>query len=314
MKGGPLRFLIGVALLWAGLRGWMLWPAAAPGPAARQIAWARALPPEPEPQAAPAPRRAPPPGSNARLEPPPPAPVALAQAPATAVPAPPPAPAPMFTPAAPAPFPGLAPPAAAMASEGPALSAWLLARRGTGAPLAPGGQLAASQAGLRGTLPLARRAALAARLSGPIDGGPGLEAALGVDLRAGPVTLALERRIGLDRGGRDAVAATLFGGASAVKLPGRLRLDAWGQAGLVGLKRRDAFIDAAVRIERPLGPRLAAGAGLWGGAQPGAARLDIGPALSVRAGRLRIGAEWRQRIAGRARPGSGPALTLGADF
>ncbi|WP_204317143.1 hypothetical protein, partial [Klebsiella aerogenes] len=29
---------------------------------------------------------------------------------------------------------------------------------------------------------------------------------------------------------------------------------------------------------------------------------------------LRIALDWRQRVAGEARPGSGPALTLGADF
>jgi hypothetical protein len=31
-------------------------------------------------------------------------------------------------------------------------------------------------------------------------------------------------------------------------------------------------------------------------------------------GGLRLGAEWRQRVAGKAKPGSGPALSLGADF
>ncbi|QHL89999.1 hypothetical protein GVO57_03095 [Sphingomonas changnyeongensis] len=118
----------------------------------------------------------------------------------------------------------------------------------------------------------------------------------------------------IERGGRNAVALTLFGGVDDVMLPHGLRLSGYGQAGLVGLKRRDAFVDALVRVERPLGARLRLGAALWGGAQPGAARLDAGPQLALRLGRMRIAAEWRQRIAGRARPGSGPALSLGADF
>ncbi|MBS0285465.1 MAG: hypothetical protein JSS15_13700, partial [Proteobacteria bacterium] len=57
--------------------------------------------------------------------------------------------------------------------------------------------------------------------------------------------------------------------------------------------------------------------GAWGGAQRGAARLDVGPAAGVAvpaAMPLRISLEWRQRIAGDARPGSGPALSIGADF
>jgi hypothetical protein len=60
------------------------------------------------------------------------------------------------------------------------------------------------------------------------------------------------------------------------------------------------------------------GAGAWGGAQPGASRLDAGPTLSWRLpaarAHLRIEAGWRFRLAGEAAPGSGPALTLLADF
>jgi hypothetical protein len=29
---------------------------------------------------------------------------------------------------------------------------------------------------------------------------------------------------------------------------------------------------------------------------------------------VRLSIDWRQRIAGRARPGSGPALSIGSDF
>jgi hypothetical protein len=63
---------------------------------------------------------------------------------------------------------------------------------------------------------------------------------------------------------------------------------------------------------------VSAGAGVWGGAQKGAARLDIGPtaAASFRLGesRGRVAADYRFRVAGEAEPRSGPALTLSAGF
>ena len=109
---------------------------------------------------------------------------------------------------------------------------------------------------------------------------------------------------------------TAYGGASRA-LPGGLRLDAYAQAGIVGLKERDAFVDAAVRLSAPVGP-IELGGGAWGAAQPGASRLDAGPSLSYRlpvAGtHLRLQADWRLRVTGDAAPGPGPALTLAADF
>jgi hypothetical protein len=77
------------------------------------------------------------------------------------------------------------------------------------------------------------------------------------------------------------------------------------------------FADGSVRLSLPLG-RGRLGAGAWGGAQPGAARLDLGPqaALSLPvAGRaVTIAADWRLRVAGDAEPGSGPTLTVATDF
>ena len=55
-----------------------------------------------------------------------------------------------------------------------------------------------------------------------------------------------------------------------------------------------------------------------GGAQRGAARVDIGPSaglvVPVGASAVRVTLDWRQRIAGDAAPGSGPALSIGSDF
>jgi hypothetical protein len=205
------------------------------------------------------------------------------------------------------------------------LSAWAILR-GAGDPgLATGGQLGGSQAGLRIGYDVHPGIALAARVSGPLRSTRGKEAALALDLRpiaAVPLTLSVERRVGLDSGGRDAFAVGVFGGLDSVRLPLGVRLDGYGQAGVVGLRTRDFYADGAVRVERPAATlgraSLAAGAGLWGAAQPGVSRLDVGPQIVARlpvpGGGVRIGAEWRQRVAGDARPGSGPALSIGADF
>lgn len=206
-------------------------------------------------------------------------------------------------------------------------SAWLLVRGGMGGvSAAPAGELGGSQAGVRlawrpdGAVPLA----LAARVSGPTGGEPGAEAALGLawQPQAGvPVTLTAERRTRLDSGGRDAWAAYAAGGVYDRRLPGGFRLDGYGEAGVVGAHRRDLFADGAVRVGQPVPvghATVTAGAGLWGAAQPHLARLDAGPQAAVRvpAGHAGIVAavDWRFRLAGNARPRSGPALTLGVDF
>ena len=52
--------------------------------------------------------------------------------------------------------------------------------------------------------------------------------------------------------------------------------------------------------------------------QPGTGRVDIGPRLTLKLPDVghgsRIAIDWRQRIAGDARPESGAALTLATDF
>jgi hypothetical protein len=143
--------------------------------------------------------------------------------------------------------------------------------------------------------------------------------ALGIDWRPSrrvPVHVLAERRQGLGREGRSAFGLTVHGGVSDEPLGG-LRIDAYAQAGIVGTRSRDLFGDGALRLSVPLG-RLRLGAAAWAAAQPGIARLDLGPAASLRlpiAGRsVALGADWRQRVAGDAGPGSGPALTLATDF
>lgn len=197
------------------------------------------------------------------------------------------------------------------------MSSWLLVRDGSGS-LTPAGTLGGTQVGVRAYFSLTPALAATARISTPLRA-TGTEASIGAALRQGPVTLLLERRIALERGGRNDFSAMLAAGIDRVRLPQRFHLDAYGQAGIVG---GDGFADGAVRIERRIAlhdkTEIALGAGLWGGAQPGVARLDVGPQIVIRTplagGNLRASGEWRQRIAGNAQPASGPALTLGMDF
>jgi hypothetical protein len=205
------------------------------------------------------------------------------------------------------------------------VSAWAFARAGGSTALAPGGMLGGSQAGMRGTYRLVGREAplaVSLRLSSPLAQARGAEAAAGLDwkpLARLPVHLLVERRQKLGPEGRSAFGATIHGGASEVKL-GPLRLDGYGQAGILGLKRRDLFADGGIRLALPLGQggAVRVGGGVWAAAQPQLSRVDLGPhaelRLPLRPANASLSADWRFRVAGNARPGSGPALTLAADF
>lgn len=189
----------------------------------------------------------------------------------------------------------------------------------SGAALNPVGTLGGSQAGGRIWYRLGHGLALSGRLYVPLRQPQAGDVAAGLDwqpLPALPVHLLAERRQAIGRDGRSAFSLTAYGGLSRA-LTRRVRLDAYAQAGIVGLRERDLFVDGAARLSAPLGP-VEVGAGVWGAAQPGLARLDAGPSLAwrlpVRRAALRLEADWRVRLAGAAAPGSGPALTLAMDF
>jgi hypothetical protein len=202
-------------------------------------------------------------------------------------------------------------------------SAWLFLREG-GSGLAPGGTLGGSQTGGRLRYRVnedpRRPLAISGRVYLPLERAQGAEVALGIDWKpvaALPFHLLVERRERIGREGRSDFSATVYGGGERRVLGGRVRLEAYGQAGAVGLEEQDLFADGAVRASIPVGP-VEIGAGAWGGAQPGASRLDAGPLISTRVplgdGTLRASAEWRFRVAGEAAPASGPALTIAAEF
>jgi hypothetical protein len=200
-------------------------------------------------------------------------------------------------------------------------SAWFVTRRG--AP-ASGPMLGGDQAGVRIAYALdpARGLGLYARASAPL-GQPGRELAIGVEWQPGqlPLRVVAEQRFGLD-GNAGGTGLGVVGGVSDVALGGGFDLEAYGQAGAVIRQRTYPFADGALRVTRTVARRelgrIEIGGGAWGAAQREAARLDIGPSavatLPVAGRAVRVALDWRERIAGDARPGSGPALTVGADF
>jgi hypothetical protein len=196
-------------------------------------------------------------------------------------------------------------------------------RGGGGASLAPTGTLGGGQTGGKAAWRLnesgKRPLELFARAYAPTARRAGAEAALGLEWKPAaslPLRIALERRQALGREGRSAFGLTLHGGISDARL-GAFRIDAYGQAGTVGARSRDLFADGSLKLSLPLG-RVRVGMGAWAAAQPRASRADIGPTASLTlplAGRnVALAVDWRLRAAGRAEPGSGPALTLATDF
>lgn len=214
------------------------------------------------------------------------------------------------------------PPAATIARGARSGSRWsgnaflFLRDGGTAAsatPLLAGPQVAAKIAYAIGG---ERRAALAARVTAPLGRGPA-ELAAGAEWQPTPLPLrvAAEARL---TGSTVRPAVGVFGGVGDVALPLRFRIDGYGQAGAIGGAGR--YAEAQLRLARPiaLGGTIDLAVGGWASAQRGASRVDVGPSIGVR---LPIGPQgtrlmldWRQRVAGNARPRSGPALTLGTGF
>ncbi len=331
-RGRPLRFVALVAAGWAGARVAILWPDGATLPEAIQHAFpiqdaVAATAPGAPPAALPVhgPRLAvpamPPPAAVTAITPhPEPARVQLAMLGMISFGAEQPLGAPSGA------IPSLAPPPVTLpqAAQPPSrwsASGWFVTRRGTPAGAA---MLGGDQAGLRVAYALGRqrRMRLYLRATAPLAM-PGRELALGVEWQPGklPLRVAAEQRIGLD-GNRGGPAVAVAGGIDAVELPFEFELAAYGQAGAVWRGRIEPFADGALRVTREAarggGARLEIGAGMWGAAQREAVRLDIGPSAvaTVPLGNqpVRVAIDWRERVAGDARPGSGPALTLGADF
>jgi hypothetical protein len=209
---------------------------------------------------------------------------------------------------------------------------WLLWRDGSATAGTPGGPTyGRSQAGavLRYRL-LARHPHLPevyARATRTLEGYRQTEVAAGLSFRPlarVPLTVAGEARVTQTASGRELrPAAYAVAQIPPVALPLGLAGEAYLQGGYVGGRFATPFIDGQARVDGKLaqvgnddGLRL--GLAAWGGAQEGAARLDVGPsgslAFKIRDARARIAVDYRMRVAGGAAPASGPAVTFSAGF
>jgi len=204
------------------------------------------------------------------------------------------------------------------------LTAWALLRGRQGQAIGPsslanGGQLGGSQAGARLTYNVTRQVAASLRSSSDI-GRRGGEVAAGMRIQPVlgiPVWVTAERRqrIGRYGSGRNAFALFLEGGVYQRPMPWHFSLDAYFQGGVVGMHRRDRFVDGGLTLTRPVYRNFSGGIGVWGGAQPGIYRVDAGPRVTMNVrNNIKVHVDWRQRLAGNAQPGSGPAITLAGDF
>jgi len=206
------------------------------------------------------------------------------------------------------------------ASDKPVLgSLWLLARTATGAPASAGhSELGGSQIGARLRLPLSGQGLAAhLRASSSLNLSRGKEAALGLSwqpLRRVAAEIIVEQRLGLDAQGRTDPAILLAAGMNDTPVGGGIIAEGFGQIGVVGHQKRDAFGDGRLTLTTHITTKMRLGGGIWAGAQPDASRVDIGPTLFIITGHWRATADWRIRIAGGAQPASGPSITLGRNF
>lgn len=152
------------------------------------------------------------------------------------------------------------------------------------------------------------------------------EAALGLSARpvaSLPLRVMAEGRLrGGSGSGQLRPAALAVTELPPISLPLGGQGEIYAQAGYLGGRGATPFFDAQAVAERRLtgaGPaEFWVGAGAWAGGQRGASRLDLGPRavlrLSAGPAAARIAVDWRFRVAGHARPSSGPAVTFSAGF
>jgi hypothetical protein len=204
---------------------------------------------------------------------------------------------------------------------------WLFSRNGIGPNV--GTILGGSQGGGRLRYRLSSnpaRPSLSAslRFAKPLQG-QGLEISPGLSIAGGqnwPVELIAERRIRPEKSNGDQWALLAAAGIPPTELAKGLTLEAYAQAGIVGIKKSIPFAQLGVGVHRSIGSqhnlKVKAGAGFWVDQQESSGRLDLGPEIVavVRAGErpVRLSAQWRFKVAGDAQPGSGPSLSIATSF
>lgn len=202
-------------------------------------------------------------------------------------------------------------------------SIWLLARPDWAAGgSAPSGfnSLAGSQIGGRVLIPLRAgddKLRLSLRAAMPLSSVKGLEGAAGFSLRPShrlSLELIVEERFMLDRPTHPSPAVLVVGGFQNAQLPLNLRAEGYLQAGGVQRGHMIGFADGRLTIKAAVTETTRVGMGAWVAVQDRVGRVDMGPSISLSYDTLQLSADWRFRLVGQSRPGSGPAITLGKDF
>ena len=194
-------------------------------------------------------------------------------------------------------------------------------------PVLGGGQSGAQLA--YAVNPLARRPlSLTARGSAANNDFETTQLALGLKWQLLPgLSLSGERLVPAGSAARSAWNLRLAGGtyAEQVQPNGQVtEISTYAEAGIVGARRRDLYAAGTARIGRRIAlgktGALVPGLAAWGSVQKSdgtVARLEVGPSLQLRLSRpaaLSLTGDYRQVVAGNARPASGPALTVAASF
>jgi hypothetical protein len=210
--------------------------------------------------------------------------------------------------------------------------AWLLYRPSAAGLPEPGpfvGRYGASQAGalLRYRLqPGGHRLALYAQASTALAASMDRNVAVGLSGRpipSVPLSVQTEMRVVHNDGGSELAPAVLAVSELApLTLPLRIRANAYFAGGYVGGSNHTPFVGGQLRADRVVariaGTPVRLGGGAWGGAQRGAAALDVGPAVvaEIPLARRRVAIElgYRWRVAGTAEPRSGVALVVSTGF
>lgn len=215
---------------------------------------------------------------------------------------------------------------------------WVFARQGSSdivsansvaVPRPGGGQYGGSQAGaiLAYRVSGTRKSGLSlfSRVTSPLAVTGDAELALGSFIKPSknlPLALYVEQRFGhagrLDRG----TAVYIAGGSGPDQLTENVSLETYGQTGYLLDEQNSYFFDGSVSLQNELLSqglkRVSIGGGIWAGGQKNVSRLDIGPRVNVElpigAMPTRVSVDWRHRVAGNARPGSGLAVSVSTGF
>ncbi|ASK89881.1 hypothetical protein SPHFLASMR4Y_03151 [Sphingorhabdus sp. SMR4y] len=215
---------------------------------------------------------------------------------------------------------------------------WIFARQNSGAARAfqsdggqsiANGQYGGSQAGAILSYRLLDRRlpemSLYGRFSAALDPWSEQEMAMGTRIRPVqdlPFALHAEQRFDIGRGNASGTAFFVTGGNGPDRVAEEFVLETYAQGGYILGPHETYFFDGAATLQRPIATlgvaKLSLGPGAWAGGQRNVHRLDVGPRidLAVPVGTLsaRLALDWRTRVAGNARPGSGATITFSSGF